>query len=248
MRTFKRLNKKARLFLLKEVIVIRLSKSVEVFMLALKNGQPAENAADDEKKRQEDLLKKDIPKRADAETDTSVDKPPDPEQEKKLNKWWLDYNLDKPIFNLKIPSWTPPEKDSEFEIAKSISQYLIRFVDILNNQKDFFITPGEKVRDTVLPPIKRFLGDTIGIQIERISVFLDKPVDGFAKVLSNVTSSLASPDLTAFVKNELGIGKVTGDAKFTLDESVQLLFKISMNIKDTFDEEISYWKKKGYLN
>lgn len=244
LRAFKHLNKNARLFPLKDVIVVRLSKSVEVFILALENGQPAENAADDAKGSKED-----IPKMANAETDTSVDRPLDVPPAKKLNKWWLDYDLDRPIFHLKIPSWLPPEntKYSEFEVAKSISQYLIRFVDFLNSQKDFFIRPGE-VNDAVLPCIKRFLGDRIEIQIKRISVFLDKPVAGFAGVLVNIANSLASPDLTDFVKNELAIGEVDGDTKFELTEAVGLLFKISMNTKDTFDDEISYWDKKGYLN
>lgn len=151
---------------------------------------------------------------------------------------------------MKIPSWTAPPEDknySEFEVAKNISQYLIRVVDFLNNQEDFFIRPGE-VNDAVLPSIKRFLGDKIEVQIKRISVFLDKPVAGFAKVLANISNSLASPDLTDFVKNELGIGEVDGDAKFELSEAAGLLFKISMNTKDTFADEISYWDKKGYLN
>ncbi len=193
LRAFKHLNKNARLFPLKEVIIIRLSKSVEVFILALENGQPAENAADDAKKLQENFLKaaeekkrqEDLLKRVDAATDTSVDKPPDPEQEKKLNKWWLDYDLNRPIFKIAVPIWKPPANNSEFEMAKSIFDYLENLCEIVQAQVvQSNIADAPYGSMTIITGVGNLFTQELLVSLKKIFEFLKNPIKGVPLVFS----------------------------------------------------------------
>lgn len=261
-RTFKRLNKKARLFLLKEVIVIRLSKSVEVFMLALKNGQPAENAADDakklqenllkaadEKKRQEDLLKaaeekkrqEDLLKRkVDAATDTSVDKPPDPEQEKKLNKWWLDYDLNRPIFKIAVPIWKPPAGNSEFEMAKSIFDYLENLCEIVQAQVvQSNIADAPYGSMTIITGVGNLFTQELLVSLKKIFEFLKNPIKGVPLVFSTAERGCqACTNEIQFYITASGMTE-SGDGQENQVRSSQNLFiRTIVTLENDFDKTI----------
>lgn len=199
LRAFKHLNKNARLFPLKEVIIIRLSRSVEVFILALENGQPAENAADDakklqenflkaaeEKKRQEDLLKKDIPKRADAETDTSVDPPP----KKEPCRWWLDFDLNRPLFKVILPTWRWPDSSSEFEIATNIVGYLDNLNYVLSANLPNTAGDPNDDRFVFLADLRTVLNLCLVKNPEKISIFVKNPIEGFRSELTQLHGAI----------------------------------------------------------